>query len=267
MLLRHQWVRGSCRGLAILIVLVSSYSIAYPQKPSASKPFRTSVEVGWVFGIDASQFFRDYQAYLGGGASGFNSPTNVEFSVGTFQIMNAPVNLDIGYYKATVRETYQYDPERAPIPNGPPQSVTQTVLLTVLPATLGIGYFQMERQFSTYADVAAGLAFTNMFWEEILSESVLPGARQSGVRYDSWQIAPIVAVKVGVSLFFDERITQRARAGINIESGYSFIPLYLPMFQETSNSLVASPVANKEYYFQAGGLLLRFGLQLILDPR
>ncbi|MBI2793396.1 MAG: hypothetical protein HYX66_01945 [Ignavibacteria bacterium] len=267
MLSRHQWVRGFCKGLVTLIVFASSCAGAYPQQTRSSKPFRTSFEVGWVFGIDASQFFRDYQAYLGGGASGFNSPTNVELSIGTFQLSKAPFSLDVGYYRASVRETYEYNPDRAPIPNGPTQSVTQTVLLTVVPTTIGIGYFQMNRQFSTYIDVAAGLAFANMYWEERLSESIKPGARLSGVRYDDWQIAPAVAIKAGVALFFDKRITERARAGINIESGYSFIPMYIPMFQETAKFLAVSPSANKEYYFQMGGLLLRFGLLLVLDPR
>jgi hypothetical protein len=248
-------------------VFASSYAIAYPQQARSSKPFLTSFEVGWIFGIDASQFFRDYQAYLGGGASGFNSPTNIELSIGTFQLNNAPISLDVGYYRASVRETYEYNPERAPFPNGPIQSVTQSILLTVVPTTIGIGYFQMDRQFSTYVDASAGIAFSNMYWEEQLSESTDPGARLSGVRYDDWQIAPVVAVKAGVVLFFDKRITQRARAGINIESGYSFIPLYIPMFQEAASFLVVSPNANKEYYFQAGGLLLRFGLQVVLDPR
>lgn len=248
-------------------MFASSYAAAYPQQSQSSKPLRTSFEVGWVFGIDASQFFRDYQAYLGGGASGFNSPTNVELSIGTFQLRNAPISLPVGYYRASVRESYEYNPARAPFPNGPTQTVTQTVLLTVVPTTIGIGYFQMDRQFSTYVDVAAGLAFANMYWDEQLSKSTEPGARLSGVRYDDWQIAPVVAIKAGLSLFFDERITQRARAGINIESGYSFIPMYIPMFQETAGVLAVSPDANKEYYFQAGGLLLRFGLQLILDPR
>lgn len=224
-----------------------------------------ALDVGWVMGIAAPEFFADYRVLLGGTVSGFDIPTSVNFNVSSFMIKDAPIGLSVGYYKAVVRETYDYDPDRYPVATGPLQSVTQDLQLTVIPAMVTMDYFPFERQFTTYVGAGVGFAATHMYWEEVLSQSTEPGARQSGVRYDEWQFVPALSLKAGISLGFDKRLALRTRAGIYIEAGYLYVPISGAYFEQTGETLAVDvPRTTGTYDVQAGGAIIRIGFSLLL---
>lgn len=236
------------------------------QKQRSIRELRAAVDVGWIFGISAPEFFADYRALLGAPSSGFDAPTAVSFTASTFMLTHAPIGLSVGYYRAVVRETYDYDPVDHRAPTGALQTITQDLQMTVIPAMITMDYFPTDRQFTTYVGAGVGLGFTNVYWNETLSPSFDPGARQSGVRYDEWQVAPAIAVRAGVSLGFDKQLALRTRAGIYVEGGYLYLPLNGAYFSQTGATLSYDvPRTQGTYSIQAGGVTFRIGFSVLLS--
>lgn len=241
----------------------SADSLAKVRSP---RELRAAFDVGWVFGISATEFFADYRALLGAPSSGFDAPTAVNFNASSFIIADAPIGLSVGYYRAVVRETYDYDPDDYLAPTTARQTVSQDLQLTVIPAMVTFDFFPIERQFTTYVGAAAGLGFANVYWSESLSPSTEPRNRQSGLRYDEWQVAPSIAVRAGVSLGFDKRLALRARAGIYVEGGYLNLPISGEYFAQTGATLAYDvPRTQGTYSIQAGGVIVRIGFSVLLS--
>ena len=240
-------------------------SIAFSQPANRTKPLRAAIDVNWTFGLTAPEFFEDYRTLLGGTASGFSIPTGVSLSLSSFQLGNTAFGLMGGFYKASVRETYDYDPEFYFKPTGPEQSATQNITLSILPAMVTLDYFPVFRQFTGYLGVGAGVASVNFAWTESMSVSTEPGARPSGIRYDDGSIVPAAMARAGVSLGFDDPVGSKTFAGLYLEVAYTYIPFSAPVFSSTAETLAWSPPrASAPYDFQAGGFVLKLGFEVIL---
>lgn len=278
MLLPRRWENGFCRGLWFtLFWLFCTTTYVLAQYPAADtltslprkhvgRPLRVAVDVNWTLAISATQLFKDYQFYLGGRASGFDIPTGVGLSIASYQFKNASIGLGIGYNRAAIRETYEYNPETRPDPIGPAQTISQTLLLTTIPALVTIDYHPLYKQFTGYVGGGIGVSAINMFWQEALSASAKPGARASGIRYDKWQPTPLVNIHAGVSLGFDQLLAQRNRPGIFIEVAYQWMPITAPFFEKTGASIATPvPALQQDYTIHAGGFVLRAGFEIMLN--
>ncbi|MBK9183689.1 MAG: hypothetical protein IPM83_11345 [Ignavibacteria bacterium] len=135
------------------------------------KPVRAELSAMWTFGIDADEFFKDYQLVLGGKASGFNAPMGFSASLSTYQLGNASIGVMAGYYKAVVRENYDYKPLITDTSFAPPQNITQDIALTCIPALLTIDYYPHARQFTGFVGAGIGLGAATFRWTETITES------------------------------------------------------------------------------------------------
>jgi len=289
MLWPRRWVSASCKGLATIAAVFSlGVLLASPlpaqdrldhsraqdsleQIRSAAQKRRTVrlyADLTWTMSITATEFFEDYRTLVGGKAAAFDIPMGVAIGVSSFQLGDGAIGLSAGYYKAVVRESYAYDPDQFPRPTGPPQGVTQTVTMSVLPALLTLDYFPVQRQFTGYLGAGVGLASVHLFWDEELANTSEPGARLGGVRYDESHLVPAFQGRAGVSLGFDDPLSTLTYAGIYIEAGYTYIPVSAPLFKATAETLAWAPERTAgDYNIQAGGFVLRFGFEVILSGR
>jgi len=235
-----------------------------PQR-RGQRPLRAAIDVNWTFGHTAPEFFEDYRALLGGKASGFAAPIGGSVSVSSFQLGNGAIGVTAGFQRASVRETYRYDPNFYQQPTGPQQTVTQDVEMMVIPAMATLDYFPVNRQFTGYVGCGLGLAAVNFSWTEYLSPSTEAGARPSGVRYDDGNLTPAAMARAGISLAFDDPVGAKTFAGIYFEVAYTYIPFSAPVFTETAETLIwTTPRTSGDYNFQAGGFVVKLGFEVIL---
>lgn len=239
-------------------------AVGWLTAPSAAQQsIRLYGDVNWTLGTAASEFFRDYRTILAGGSSGFDVPVGIGLGIQSFQLGDGAVGLASGYRRSVVRETYSYDPRTAITPIGPAQGVGQTILMTVIPALLTVDYLPRHRQFTGYVGAGVGLASVDMSWEEYLTPSQEPGARQGGVRYSDHHLVPALMARAGVSLMFDDPFSTETRAGIYVEAAYEYMPLSVPLMQRIAATIPNSPSRLQQpYSVQAGGVVLRVGFQV-----
>jgi hypothetical protein len=262
MSLPHPWVSASCKGLVAATIFLVCFSSVHAQQ-KRQRPLRAALDVNWTLNISAREFFDDYRTLLGGTASGFDVPEGLTLSVGSFLLEDGAIGLSAGYYRAVVRESYDYNPKLYAQPTGPSQSATQDIMLTVIPAYVTLDYFPVERQFTGYVGAGVGLASVHFAWTEIMSTSTEPGARLSGTRYDDAQLVPSAMVRAGVSLGFDDPVSKRTFGGLYLE--ISYIPFSAPVFERTASTLAWRPErTTAPYNIQAGGIVLRLGFEVIL---
>ncbi|MDZ4745750.1 MAG: hypothetical protein SGJ05_07080 [bacterium] len=238
-----------------------------PQTPTQTKrvvrPTRIYGDLYGTFGRHASEFFEDYRRYLGGPASTFDAPLGVGAGVSSFQIPDIGLGLKVSYSRSVVRETYQFT--SALDRTRPDQTTSQNMIVSVVPVMATIDYIPIDRQFSTYIGAMAGIAFTSIRWNEGLSTTTLPGARQSGERYDDSHVSPAVGARAGVNLGWDSRPDAKVRPALYIEASYTFIPVSAPLFEEVAKTLHGSPARLREpYTIQAGGFGLHLGISLLV---
>lgn len=232
-------------------------------KPRVIRPTRISGDVFGTFGRHASQFFRDYSRYLGGVASTFDAPVGLGFGVSSFQIPDIGIGLKVSYSRSVVRESYLFT--SALDSTRPNQTTSQNMTVSVIPVMLTLDYIPLDRQFTTYVGVAAGMAFTSIKWNEGLATVLLPGARASGERYDDSHVSPAIGARAGVSLGWDGRPDALVRPALFIEASYTFIPVSAPLFEEVAKTLPGSPARLREpYTIQAGGFGLHLGISLLV---
>lgn len=253
-------------GSAIMAQYPTADTLQYSSKKHTGRPLRIAVDVNWTLGISATQFFKDYQFYLGGRASGFDVPIGVGFSIASYQLPNTSIGLSVGYYRAAVRETYTYDPLTRPDPVGPQQTLSQTILLSAIPAMLAMDYHPLFKQFTGYVGGGLGVCATHVQWDEVISPSSNPGARTGGIRYDAWHPTPLVNLHAGVSLGFDQLLAQKNRAGLFIEAGFNWMPVTAPFFSLTGKSMsVPINALQSDYTIHTGGFVLRAGFEIMLN--
>jgi hypothetical protein len=129
-----------------------------------------------------------------------------------------------------------------------------------------IDYRPLQRQFTGYVGLGLGAGAVHFLWEEGVSSSAEPGAREGGVRYDEWQAAPIVNLRAGISLGFDQVWAKKTRPGIFVETGYLWMPVTGPFFAGTAASITnPPPKLLGDYTIQAGGIVVRVGFEVILN--
>lgn len=237
--------------------------LGQPEQRRVARPTRIYGDLFGTFGRNASEFFKDYRRYLGGQASTFDAPLGLSAGVSSFQIPDIGIGLMVSYSRSVIRETYLFT--SALDSTRPIQSTSQNMTVSVVPVVLTLDYLPLERQFTTYVGVMAGLAFTSIKWNESLAKTTLPGARPSGERYDQSHVSPAVGARAGVSLGWDRRYDARVRPALFIEASYMFIPVSAPLFEETAKTLPGSPTRLRESYaIQAGGFGLHLGISLLV---
>lgn len=248
--------------VSVLLILGATVSIAQEQRRMA-RPTRVYGDIFGSFGRNASEFFQDYQSYLGGPSPTFDAPLGLGAGVSSFQIPDIGIGIKVAYSRSVVRESYLFT--SALDSTRPNQSTSQNLTVSVIPVVLTLDYFPLDRQFTTYVGVMAGLGFTSIKWEEGLAKTTLPGARASGERYDDSHVSPAVGARAGVSLGWDGRHDARARPALFIEASYMFIPLSAPLFKETAKTIPGSPTRLREpYTVQAGGFGLHLGISVLV---
>ena len=241
MSLPHAWASGSSNAFALLfrallmpvvflLLFLSTIALAaqdsaragerlvprtVPEKVRVIRPTRIYGELYGTFGRHASEFFNDYTRYLGGLATTFDAPLGIGFGVSSFQIPDVGVGIKVSYSRSVVRESYLFT--SALDSTRPDQSTSQNMTVSVVPVVLTLDYMPLNRQFTTYVGVTAGLAFTSIKWTETLAKTTLPGARASGERYDDSHVSPAVGARAGVSLGWDRRHDARVRPHAKVE--------------------------------------------------
>lgn len=238
------------------------------QRSGNQRPVRLEVTSSWTFGIDADALFRDYQLVFGGRASGFDVPVGFGGSLSTYQLNDVSFGVTAGYYRAVMRENYDYRPLLRDTSFGPTQNVTQNMALTCIPAMISVDYFPVFRQFTGYVGAAVGFGHVSFQWNEELSSSTLPGARRGGERYNASHFVPALQIRTGVSLGLDGEVGNNVRAAITLEGGYLYMPLSAALMRDAASSFIASVPdrLQSDYRVQTGGMQLRIGFLLFVRP-
>ncbi len=277
--MHRRWEKEFCKGLSLLFFFftVSGSTYAAPaDSAKAGEPVaktagtasqkrivRLNADINWTLGISAADFFKDYQSLLRGPASGFDAPVGFSVGMSTYQVRNAPIGLMVSYSRAVVRESFLYTPAFGDSAGLPAQTYSESIAMTAIPMMLTWDYYPIDRQFTGYIGGGVGAAAIHMNWTEGISESTSISARQGGVRYDAWGVAPLAMARVGVSLGFDEPISAKAKSGVYFEASYLFMPLSAPLFKETASTLINPPArTSQNYTTQAGGFVVRIGLNV-----
>ena len=232
------------------------------------RPVRFEATAPWTFGIDADVLFRDYQAVFGGKSSGFDVPVGFGGSLSTYQLDDVSFGVSAGYFRAVVRENYDYQPVLQDMSFGPTQNVTQNMSLTCVPAMVTVDYFPVYRQFTGYVGLGLGIGHVLFRWDEELSSSALPGARRGGARYNDSHIVPAVQIRTGISLGLDGVVGKNVRAAVTLEGGYLYMPLSAPLMRDAASSFIADVPdrLRSDYRIQTGGFQLRIGFLLFVRP-
>jgi hypothetical protein len=239
------------------------------QSVVAEPRVRLEASVLWTMGIQAADFLRDYQGVLGGTVSSFGVPIGARASINQYLTDEISVGVSGGFFRATIRENYTYDPKPPATPLGPPQNVTQNIEVSTVPVLVTLDLFPARRQFTGYLGVGVGLVFGTVLWTEEIQTSRLLGARRGGTRYEGSLIAPTAKLRAGVSLGFDGSAMARTATGIRIEVGYTFAPLRDRYFAGQFDSFAVPPPERlrQDYLIDAGGVSIEIGISLLLRQR
>lgn len=252
-----------------VVSLCASTGILRGQSVDAVPRVRLEASVLWTLGIQAADFIRDYQGVLGGTSSSFGVPIGARASINQYLTDEISVGLSGGFFRATIRENYTYEPKPPTTPLGPPQNVTQNIEVTSVPVMLNIDLFPARRQFTGFLGIGLGLNIGSVLWTEEIQTSRLLGARRSGTRYDGSLITPTAKLRAGVSLGFDGSVKAKSATGIRIEVGYSFAPFRDRFFAGQFESFAVAPPERlrQEYLIDAGGVSIEIGISLLLRQR
>ncbi len=264
MVLSHSIYIPACVG-AILLLTFSS-GVTRGQTTSPDPQVRIEAGVGWTLGIQAAEFIADYQGVLGGTAASFGIPVGGRASVNQHLTENLSVGLSGGYYRASIRESYVYDPQPPAGRLGPRQAVTQSIEVTAIPVYAAVDYYASRRQFTGYVGSGVGLLFGNVLWTEDIQPSQLLGARTGGTRYNASIIAPLLMLRTGVSLGFDGPTNARSMTGIRVDVSYAISPLRGTYMASQFNSFAVPPPERlkESYAIDPGGLRVEIGFFILL---
>ncbi|MFM8771952.1 MAG: hypothetical protein ACKOE4_08045 [Candidatus Kapaibacterium sp.] len=267
MFLAHSICIPTC--VCAILLLTLSSGVARGQNTSSDPQVRFEAGVGWTLGMQAADFIADYQGVLGGTSSSFGIPVGGRASVNQYVTENLSVGLSGGYYRASIRESYLYDPQPPASRLGPRQAVTQNIEVTAIPIYAAVDYYASRRQFTGYIGSGVGLLFGNVLWTEDIQPSQLLGARTGGTRYNASIIAPALVLRTGVSLGFDGPPNSRSMTGLRVDVSYAIAPLRgTYMASQFVSFAVPPPERLKEsYVIDPGGVRVEIGFFILLRQR
>lgn len=259
----------SSERFSLLLLLVSAVAVATGQSGFSESQVRFEAGVGWTLGIQAAEFVSDYQGVLGGTASSFGVPVGGRASVNQYLTENLSVGLSGGFFRASIRESYVYDPQPPAARLGPRQAVTQNIEVTAAPVYAVVDYYTGSRQFTGYLGAGVGLLFGNVLWTEEIQPSQLLGARTSGTRYDASIVAPALMLRTGVSLGFDGPKNARSMNGIRVDVSYAIAPLRGTYMASQFDSFAVPPPERlrESYAIDPGGVRVEIGFFILLRQR
>lgn len=256
-----------------VLCLVTSFS-AYSQSlvPLQSTAFieqaglRIEPDLSYTWGTSALEFFEDYAAILGGKRREFDTPISGSLRISRHVDEHQSVGLSVGFTRATMRENYDYDPLKVPVPLAPAQNITQNINLETIPVMFCYDIYPVDRQFTTYVGAAVGLAFSHLQWYEDLSSSSRLGSRRRGERFNDWIYHVVAEIRSGVSLGFDGSTQAPVRSGLRMELSYRYVPVRGPFMQQVARSFSAQPPARmaEDYTLNIGGFGVHIGIMFVL---
>ena len=254
--------------LMIIVGLLCGCSTLHAQTTEGTN-LRFEGAVNWTLGIQAPAFIADYQSILGGTASSFGIPIGARGQINQYLNDNVSMGLSGGFCRASIRETYIYDPKPPAERYGPAQTVTQNIEVSAIPVFATIDYYPVKRQFTGFFGVGVGLLFGNVLWTEELQPSRLLGARVSGKRFEDDIITPALKLRTGVSLGFDGPADARSSTGIRLEVGYTIAPMHRAFMAGQIDSFTAQlpDRMRGEYTIDPGGVSIEIGICLLLRQR
>lgn len=214
------------------------------------RPIRVYGDFGWVFGMNSSDFFRDYRVEQGGSLSTIPPAMALHGGIGSYMWDDVVVGVHTGYYRGVFREVYDRD---VPLTDSTTAMVTTTqdFRMSVVPALVTIDYFPLRRQFTGYVGGGVGIASTSTYWSS--SNSPLPGEISStnAVQVDESTVVPAFMVRAGISLGWDRAMTTKTTASSTFEVRYTYIPVTVHTEQG-------------DYLFTGGGIQFSIGVSVFL---
>lgn len=262
-------IRPMARLLISALIAAACANTSSSQSLQTEPGVRFEAGVSWTLGIQASDFIRDYQSILGGTASSFGVPIGVRGSVSQYIAENITVGLSGGFSRASIRESYLYDPQPPQLRLGPSQYVTQNIEVSAVPAFAVLECFPGKRQFTGYFGLGLGVVFSAIEWTEEIQPTRLVGARRSGTRLNETFVIPALNLRAGICLGFDGSLGSRSSTGIRVQAGYMIAPIRAAFMsgQFASFSLPPPERLRQDYVIDPGGLSLEIGISLLLRQR
>lgn len=262
------WRIGAVHLTAVLCSILTAFP-SFSQTLQTEPGVRFEAGVHWTLGIQATEFIRDYQSVLGGTSSSFGVPIGARGSVSQYISDNITVGLSGGFSRASIRESYLYDPQPPQVRLGPPQYVTQNIEVSAVPAFAMLEYFPGKRQFTGYLGLGLGVVFSTIEWTEEIQPTRLVGSRRSGTRLNESFIVPAINLRAGICLGFDGSLGSRSSTGIRIQAGYMIAPVTAPLMagQFASFSVPPPERLRQDYVIDPGGVSLEIGISFLLRQR
>ncbi|MBU3678594.1 MAG: hypothetical protein FGM32_03190 [Candidatus Kapabacteria bacterium] len=255
--------------VSLVLLLTVLAVVSKAQTDLNESQVRFEAGVGWTLGTQATEFITDYQGVLGGSASSFGIPVGGRASIHQYVSENLSVGLSGGFFRASIRESYVYDPQPPAVRLGPKQAVIQNIEVTAAPAYAVVDYYAGRRQFTGYFGAGVGLLFGNVLWTEDIQPSQLLGARTGGTRYNASIIAPAFMLRTGVSLGFDGPENARSLNGIRVDVSYAISPLRGTYMSSQFDSFAVPPPERLKgsYAIDPGGVRVEIGFFILLRQR
>ncbi|MEY2718951.1 MAG: hypothetical protein RLZZ273_317 [Bacteroidota bacterium] len=248
--------------------IIEAQSLAPLQRTTFIERAGLRIEPGlsYTWGTSAYTFFEDYATILGGKRREFDTPISGSLRISRHVDEHQSIGLSVGFTRATLRENYDYDPLKVPLPLAPAQNITQNINLETIPVMLCYDIYPVDRQFTTYVGAAVGLAFSHLQWYEDLSSSSRLGARRRGERFNDWMYHLATELRSGVSLGFDGSARAPVRSGLRMELSYRYVPVRGAFMQQVAKSFTARPPERmaQDYTLDIGGIGIHIGIMFVL---
>jgi hypothetical protein len=267
------------RQYTLLILLLAFYQIpianATPQvADSASQAFQPDymlIVTGWVggvYGVSASEFFKEYQNpfTIGGQASTFNIPLSYGASVKAAASPDLRYGLNGEFFKAVMQDNYTQQvviPANDEIDTIGARTVGSGLSVSSVPIIASIEYIPVESQFATYFGIGAGISFNKIYWSETVASTISNDPRRGGEYVNESNISPAARIYAGVELDFDKRRRAASILGsLLLEVRYTYIPVSAPLLKQFSSFPGAPARWSEDFQVGGSGLGLSLGISV-----
>ncbi len=215
--LRFRGFVSCCVATVLLVCFV-------PQELSASDSSGVllNVRLGGQFGIDANEFFSEYQRTTQMPTSSFDVALSYAAAF-KFKRGEWNVGLNVEYWTIGFGEDGQMH-----LPTGQGigsdtlhRQLQENVKLHSTPILLSLEYAPYTQQFRNYIGAAGGVALIRTYWSEMSNSTLLSDARTGGTYIDNNSIKPMARVYCGVVLGFDH-FSAGSNGSLIIEAAYTW---------------------------------------------
>ena len=193
------------------------------------------LSMGYPCGVQAPDFFEDYQTLLNSKVHSFkNSPL---FGAGVkFWIAD-----DFRLGAASQYLNSEFFDELDTLSGSAAKHFSEAVSVKSIPVFVTLDYTPYDKQFRNYVGVGAGLLISRITWEEGVSPITPSSKRVGGKHYNQTDLSPAFEIYTGVELGFDEDPSRKFFGSLILEANYTLFFRDADIFKNIKSQLHSVP--------------------------